>query len=102
MPRCKKSTPPNTKRQTEAWQMQTARAQFGELFRRACNEGPQVVTHHGKEQVVVLAAEQFARLIKRVRQPESLVRFLAESPLKGVNLDFRRDVNPEQESVAEN
>jgi len=38
-----------------------------------------VVTRQGKEQVVVLPAEQFAQLTKRVRQPKSLVRFFAES-----------------------
>jgi len=91
MPRTKKSTQPSTKRQNQPWQLQTAKAQFSELFRRARTEGPQVVTRQGKEQVVVLPAEQFAQLIKRVRQPKSLVRFFAESPLARVKLDLSRD-----------
>lgn len=91
MARTKKNTKPGTKHQSQPWQLQTAKAQFSELFRRARTEGPQVVTRQGKEQVVVLPAEQFAQLTKRVRQPKSLVRFFAESPLASVTLDFTRD-----------
>ena len=91
MRRSKKRTQPKTKRQSQQWQLQTAKARFSELFRRARTEGPQVVTRQGKEQVVVLPAEQFARLTKRVRQQKSLVRFFAESPLARVTLDLSRD-----------
>ena len=87
----KKSTESGTKRQSQPWQLQTAKARFSELFRRARTEGPQVVTRQGKEQVVVVRAEQFAKLTKRVRQPKSLVKFFAESPLASVKLDLSRD-----------
>ena len=88
---------PSPKRQSPTWQLQTAKAQFSELFRRARTEGPQVVTRHGKEQVVVLPVEQFAQLTKRVRQPKSLVKFFAESPLTQVKLDLSRGVDSERE-----
>src|SRR4029078_11556345 len=91
MRRTKKSSQTSTKRQSPPWQLQTAKAQFSELFRRARTEGPQVVTRQGKEQVVVLPAEQFAQLPKRLRQPKSLVRFFAESPLTHVKLYLSRD-----------
>ena len=93
MPQTKKKSKPTTKRSSQPWQLQTAKAQFSELFRRARTEGPQVVTRQGKEQVVVLPAEQFAQLTRRVRQPKSLVRFFAESPLTRVNLDLSRDAD---------
>ena len=93
MRRSKKSTQPSTKRQNQPWQLQTAKARFSELFRRARTEGPQLVTRQGKEQVVVMPAEQFAQLTKRVRQPKSLVRFFAESPLARVTLDLNRDLD---------
>ncbi len=86
-----------TKRPGQPWQLQTAKARFSELFRRARTEGPQVVTRQGKEQVVVLPAEQFAQLTKRVRQPKSLVRFFAESPLARVTLDLSRDLDSGRE-----
>jgi len=72
------------------WQLQTAKAQFSELFRRARSEGPQWVTRQGKEAVVVLPAEEFERLQARSRQPRSLVQFFAESPLAKVTIDLER------------
>ena len=72
------------------WQLQTAKAQFSELFRRARSEGPQWVTRQDKEAVVVLPAEEFERLRARSRQPQSLVEFFAKSPLSGVRIDLER------------
>lgn len=71
------------------WQLQTAKARFSELFRRARAEGPQYVTRQGKEAVVVVPAE-FERLTGRTRQPRSLVEFFAASPLAGTELDLKR------------
>ncbi len=72
------------------WQLQTAKAKFSELFRRARFEGPQWVTRQDKEAVVVLPAEEFERLRARSRQPQSLVQFFAESPLAKVKIDLER------------
>lgn len=72
------------------WQLQTAKAQFSEVFRRARAEGPQWVTRQDKETVVILPAEDFERLARRASQPASLVRFFAESPLAGARLDLAR------------
>lgn len=43
------------------WQLQEAKQRFSELVRRATREGPQIVTRHGEEVVVVVAAEEFRR-----------------------------------------
>jgi antitoxin Phd len=72
------------------WQLQTAKARFSELFRRARSEGPQYVTRGGKEAVVVVPAEEFERLAGRKRQPRSLARFFADSPLVDAELDLER------------
>jgi antitoxin Phd len=82
---------PQRETKTPAWQLQTAKAQFSELFRRARAEGPQYVTKAGKEAVVVVPAEQFERLIAKSRQPTSLVEFFRNSPLVGAGLDFERE-----------
>jgi antitoxin Phd len=78
------------RRRTGQWQLQTAKAQFSEVFRRARSEGPQLVTRQGKEAVVILPAEEFERLSMRSRQPESLVQFFADSPLAKVKIDLKR------------
>ena len=74
----------------ETWQVQDAKARFSELFRRARTEGPQLVSRHGKEAVVVLRAEEFERLTRRSRKP-SLARFLAGSPLAKAGLRIERE-----------
>jgi len=72
------------------WQLQTAKARFSELFRRARSEGPQWITRQGKEAVVMLPAEEFERLKARRKQPQSLVKFFAESPLAKAPIDLER------------
>jgi antitoxin Phd len=75
---------------SRTWQLQAAKAQFSEVFRRARERAPQVVTRQGKEAVVIIAWEEFERLTKRDREPKSLSRFFAESPLAKVSIDLER------------
>ncbi len=84
--------PVNVRTNGESWQVQSAKARFSEVFRRARTEGPQRITRQGKEGVVMVAEEQFERLVDKSRQPKSLVDFLRNSPLRGVNLE--RDPDP--------
>ncbi len=74
-----------------SWQVQTAKARFSEVFRKARTEGPQLITRQGKEGVVMVPVEQFDQLLSRARQPKSLVQFFRESPLVGLELSFERD-----------
>ena len=74
-----------------AWQIQTAKARFSEVFRLARAEGPQRITRQGKEGVVMISDEQYDRLMIKSHQPKSIVQFFRESPLVGVKLDFERD-----------
>lgn len=72
------------------WQLQEAKARFSEVFRQARSQGPQRITRHGKEAVVVMPAEQFERLSRRGRQPRRLVEFFAKSPLAGSGIRLDR------------
>jgi antitoxin Phd len=81
----------NTKERTAAWQIQTAKARFSEVFRLARTQGPQRITRQGKEGVVMISEEQYERLTARSRRPKSLVQFFRDSPLVGVALDLVRD-----------
>jgi antitoxin Phd len=81
-----KQSPPSSQR----WQLQTAKAQFSEVFRRAREHAPQVVTRQDKQAVVIVAIEEFERLTKRDKQPKSLSKFFAESPLAKVAIDLER------------
>lgn len=88
----KKRQSPNKQAPTlsQPWQLQAAKAQFSEVFRRARERAPQVVTRQGKEAVVIIALEDFERLTRRDRQPKSLSRFFAESPLSSLSVDLER------------
>ena len=65
-----KSSPPKTPKARRTlrarlpgrWLLQDAKARFSELVRRVRSEGPQRVTIHGREEVVVISAEEFRRL----------------------------------------
>jgi prevent-host-death family protein len=74
-----------------AWQIQTAKARFSEVFRLARAEGPQRITRQGKEGVVMISDEQYDRLMIKSQQPKSIVQFFRESPLVGVKLNLERD-----------
>ena len=72
------------------WQLQDAKARFSEVFRLARSLGPQRVTKHGKEAVVILRAEEFEKLTGQARRPRSLVEFFRRSPLVGSGIDLER------------
>lgn len=69
-----------------AWQIQTAKQHFSEVVERARTEGPQRVTKHGKDAVVIISAEEFQRLSGN--EP-SLVEFIRAAPDFDL-LDLRR------------
>ena len=76
---------------TKKWQLQEAKNKFSEVVRLASEEGPQTVTKHGKDSVVVLSADDYRKL----EQPKtSLVDFLQRSPLSGSGIDANRDRSP--------
>jgi antitoxin Phd len=79
-----------------AWQIQTAKARFSEVFRLARSRGPQYITRQGKEAVVMISKEHYEELVGRSHQPQSLVQFFRESPLVGIDLDLERGKDKER------
>lgn len=72
----------------ETWQLQDAKAHLSDLVKKASSGKPQEITLRGKPVVVVLSAQQYEKL----KQPkQSLVKFLRQSPLIGLNLNIERD-----------
>lgn len=70
------------------WQLQEAKNRFSEVVNKAITEGPQTVTRHGEEVVVILSKADYNRLKK---SKTSLLEFFRQSPLVGVELDLERD-----------
>ncbi len=61
------------------WKLEDAKNQFSEVVRRALEHRPRHVTRNGKGAVVVISAEDYARLVA----PQDLVSFLRDSPHQG-------------------
>ncbi len=84
----------SSKAGADSWQVQTAKARFSEVFRRTRTQGPQRITRQGREGVVMIAEEQYDRLVNKARQPRNIVDFFRQSPLMGVELNLERDRTP--------
>ena len=72
-----------------SWPLQDAKARFSELVRRARSEGPQHVTVHGREEVVVVSAEEYRRL-KGEPTGRALIEAFRNSPYPEIDLEPER------------
>ncbi len=72
-------------RRTGRWALQDAKARFSEVVRKAKSEGPQRITVHGREEVVVVSVEEYRR-VKGQPTGEALVKLLQDSPLRNVTI----------------
>jgi prevent-host-death family protein len=68
------------------WVFHEAKARLSEVVRRARSEGPQHVTVHGRDAVVVVAEEEFRRLKGEVTG-EALVAAMQASPSRDVEIE---------------
>jgi prevent-host-death family protein len=71
------------------WLLQDAKARFSELVRKVRSQGPQHVTVHGRDEVVVIAAEEFRRL-KGSATGNALIEAMRASPYREIELEPRR------------
>lgn len=88
----------NPKNAPGRWRLQDAKARFSELVRRARRDGPQLVTVHGREEVVVVAAEEFHRLVGG-ETGELLIKALQSSPFRDVEIEPERGQAPVRDVV---
>ena len=75
------------------WLLQDAKARFSELVRKVRSEGPQHVTVHGRDEVVVIAAEEFRRL-KGNLTGKALVAAMQSSPHREIEIEPKRASMP--------
>lgn len=75
------------------WPLQDAKARFSELVRRVRSEGPQRVTVHGRDEVVVISAEEFRRL-KGDSTGNALVSAMRDSPYREIEIEPARAPTP--------
>jgi prevent-host-death family protein len=75
--------------QSGYWLLQDAKARFSELVRKVHSEGPQHVTVHGRDEVVVIAAEEFRRLKGSVTG-SALIEAMQASPHRKIDIAPKR------------
>lgn len=68
------------------WELQQAKVRFSEVVRRAKHEGPQYVTIHGREEVVVVGVDDFRRLAGE-RTGQMLVDAMQMMPQRSVRIE---------------
>ena len=73
--------------------LQDAKARFSELVRKVRTDGPQHVTVHGRDEVVVIAAEEFRRL-KGSKTGLALIEAMQASPYRDVEIEPKRGAMP--------
>jgi prevent-host-death family protein len=78
------------------WLLQDAKARFSELVRRVHSEGPQRVTVHGRDEVVIISADEFRRL-KGDLTGAALIAAMQASPNRDVDLEPARAPMPVRE-----
>jgi prevent-host-death family protein len=81
-----------------AWRLQDAKARFSELVRLARSEGPQHVTRHGRETVVVVDADEFRRM-QGQRSGQWLVDAIASSPHREIEIEPARSAMPARDQA---
>jgi prevent-host-death family protein len=93
-------SPPSKSRKSNApkappghWVLQDAKARFSELVRKVRSEGPQHVTVHGRDEVVVIAAEEFRRLTGE-KSGQALIQAIQSSPHREIDIAPERHVMP--------
>ena len=70
------------------WALQDAKNGFSRVVENALTKGPQTVTKHGKETVVIISMDDYRKTAGC--RDGSLVDFFQTSPLKGIELDTKR------------
>ncbi len=66
------------------WQVNAARNHLSDVLDQADINGPQIITHHGKERAVVLSIDAYRSM--EAQKPD-LVSFLLDGPKPGID-DF--------------
>ena len=88
-----KTLPPATPGRSGYWPLQDAKARFSELVRKARNEGRQHVTVHGRDEVVVIAADEYRRLSGDVTGA-ALIAAVQASPYREIEIEPVRSSLP--------
>jgi prevent-host-death family protein len=78
------------------WQLQEAKNHLSEVVDRALEDGPQTVTRHGRDVVVIVSKEEFDRKRGRARRG-TVLPFLRGLAFARARLDLARAEDTDRE-----
>jgi prevent-host-death family protein len=79
------------------WQLQEVKDHLSEVVDLAIEEGPQTVTRHGKEVVVIVGKAEFDRRRRRHGPKGTLLTFLRGLSFRGAKLEFERATDEDRD-----
>jgi antitoxin Phd len=79
------------------WQLQEAKQKLSKVVDAALNQGPQIITRHGKEVVIVIGYERFRKM---TAPNQKLSDFFLNSPLVDEELDLTRDKSAIRDEIS--
>jgi prevent-host-death family protein len=94
----KKQAKDTRSRPGNRWRLQDAKARLSEVVRQAQQRGPQRVTLHGRDAVVIVRADEFDRLQRPV-SGRDIVAALSVSPLADVTIERLTVKSPVRDSA---
>ena len=77
---------------TLTWVLQDAKARFSEVVNLCLREGPQTVTRHGRNAVVIVSFDEYRRL---TTPKTSLGEFLRSAPRAELDISRSRELDRE-------
>jgi len=86
-------TPVRASSRRGLWALQDAKARFSEVVRKAKTEGPQRITVHGREEVIIVSVEEYRR-VRSEQTGQALVQVLQDSPLRDITIDHEPTYAP--------
>ena len=72
-----------------SWQVNQARNHWSEVLDQAENDGPQIITHHGKERAVVLSMEAYRSI--SAEKPDFISHLLSIPKGEFEDFEIERD-----------
>ena len=85
-----------------SWQVNAARSHFSEVLDQAETQGPQIITHHGKERSVVLSIAEYRALKPEVKEEKpDFITFLLNAPkFEFEDFELERDRSVDEREIA--
>jgi len=72
---------------SNTWQLQEAKNKFSSLVEKARQYGPQIVTKHGEDVVVILDIVEYKKIIT---PRTKIIDFFKKSPFNDIGLEIKR------------